>query len=194
MTNPRVRKLKQFVFRAGSHVTGVDAQTAGEELARIRDERGSVRPIDVVDEARPEDAPLHPVFEWDDQAAAESWRKEQARHLIRSVHVVTTSDQAPAPVYVNVVNEEGEREYQPISVVVRQPDRFQVALTEARARVASAAKAVQDLLSAASEAEAARNATALARIRMHLNESDAALRALASQKPPKDPAPLHEGH
>src|SRR2546421_688544 len=44
---------------------------------------GCLRPPDVVDAARPKSSPLHEHFDWDDTDAAEKWRLEQARHLIR---------------------------------------------------------------------------------------------------------------
>lgn len=65
----------------------VSAQTAGEELARIEKENGSLTPELVVDESREENAPLHPVFEWDDKKAAEHYRVMQAGSLIRNVTV-----------------------------------------------------------------------------------------------------------
>lgn len=65
----------------------VSAQTAGEELARIEKEKGSLTPELVVDESRREEAPLHPVFEWDDKKAAEHYRVMQAGSLIRNVTV-----------------------------------------------------------------------------------------------------------
>lgn len=51
---------------------------------------GVLRPEDVVREARREDHPLHGEFEWDDSKAAESYRIDQARTLIRSVRVTVT--------------------------------------------------------------------------------------------------------
>ena len=41
----------------------------------------------VVDEARPEGAPLHERFEWDDEIAGEKYRIVQAQQLIRSVQI-----------------------------------------------------------------------------------------------------------
>lgn len=67
---------------------GVDAQTAGEELDRIRQEHGTLEPGTVVDESRPEEAPLHPAFEWHDPKAAELYREHQATNLIKQVRVV----------------------------------------------------------------------------------------------------------
>jgi hypothetical protein len=64
------------------------------ELRRIWDQRAELRAADVLDEARPDDSPLHAYFEWDDGAAAESFRLFQAAALIRSVKLrVTSTDQ-----------------------------------------------------------------------------------------------------
>lgn len=51
---------------------------------------GQLTPQIVVDEARPETAPLHDRFEWDDAAAGEAYRRTQAADLIRSVRIVFT--------------------------------------------------------------------------------------------------------
>jgi hypothetical protein len=84
--------MTNFVYREDpirtEMVLGVDAQTAGEELDRIRKERGTLGPGAVVDESRPDEAPLHPVFEWCDPVAAEKYREHQATNLIRQVRVV----------------------------------------------------------------------------------------------------------
>lgn len=59
-----------------------------DELQQIYDERGKLTPVIVVDAARAEGHPLHDRFDWDNDTAAESWRREQARQLIRSVRIV----------------------------------------------------------------------------------------------------------
>ena len=46
---------------------------------------GQLDPREVVREAEDPQSPLHPFFEWDNDAAAEAWRLEQARVLIRRV-------------------------------------------------------------------------------------------------------------
>lgn len=63
----------------------VPAQVAGEELHRIYQERGELQAADIVDESRPDNAPLHPCFEWDDFKAAELYRQKQARSLIECI-------------------------------------------------------------------------------------------------------------
>ena len=57
-------------------------------IAALEDRRGRLTPEQIVDEARPEDSILHPCFEWDDSKAAESWRIEQARDLIKRVKIM----------------------------------------------------------------------------------------------------------
>lgn len=52
---------------------------------------GELTPQIVVDEARPETAPLHNRFEWNDVLAGEAYRRVQAAELIRSVRI-TFSD------------------------------------------------------------------------------------------------------
>lgn len=59
-----------------------------DQLQAIYDGHGKLTPAIVVDEARDESHPLHTRFEWDDAAAGESWRRQQAHELIRSVRVV----------------------------------------------------------------------------------------------------------
>ena len=63
-----------------------DAQTAGEICEKL-ERNGGLTAKRLVDESRPEDAPLHKEFEWDDATAAEAYREEQARYIIRSLIV-----------------------------------------------------------------------------------------------------------
>lgn len=64
------------------------------ELQRIQDENGGLlRPVDVVEAARPESSPLHGQFEWDDSEAGEQYRIWQARQLIRvTVELIESDD------------------------------------------------------------------------------------------------------
>ena len=61
-----------------------DAQTVGEICEKL-ERNGGLTAKRLVDESRPEDAPLHKEFEWDDATAAEAYREEQARYIIRSI-------------------------------------------------------------------------------------------------------------
>lgn len=59
-----------------------------DELQRLYEAHHELTPDLVLDTARDPDNPLHGHFEWDDGVAAEEWRKNQARKLIRSVKIV----------------------------------------------------------------------------------------------------------
>ena len=55
-----------------------------KELTRLARKNGGVLMVDqVLEEAKSESSPLHSHFEWDDSAAAQSYRREQARTLIQ---------------------------------------------------------------------------------------------------------------
>lgn len=62
-------------------------------LEEIKNRRGGVLEAGhVVEDARPAESLLHRYFEWDDGAAAEAYRIDQARRLIRSVRVVVHTE------------------------------------------------------------------------------------------------------
>lgn len=79
--------IYQYKWKDGSHHK-VSAQVAGEECEKLESD-GRLTPSNLVDASRPDDAPLHDEFEWDDTIAAESYRKVQASSIIRHVVVVT---------------------------------------------------------------------------------------------------------
>jgi hypothetical protein len=67
------------------------------ELEFIRRMNGGVlRPKDVVDFARDESTALHARFDWDDSSAAEKYRLEQARMLIRFEVRIIDEKRVPA--------------------------------------------------------------------------------------------------
>lgn len=104
-----------YQWKDGAHVRGrLDAQAVGGQLEAIRKSAGHLTASTVVENARPTAAFLHPVFEWDDSLAAEQYRLEQARHLIRAV--VAISDESPEATPIRafvVVSEVGEQSYVP---------------------------------------------------------------------------------
>ena len=85
---PNKGKCVKYTFCAGSKLPEDKAQEVGEYLTKLSGKKHSVTARDVLTAARPKSSPLHDLFEWDDSVAAEKYRFEQARHLIRSVNVV----------------------------------------------------------------------------------------------------------
>lgn len=153
----------KYAFRPGARYS-ISAQTVGKEMSRIQRDNGVTTPDAVVDAARPKSAPLHPVFEWRDAVAAESYRKWQARALIKSVTVICheNGNEVQKPLYVHIPgsapqeNKDGspieqpmQRGYQPLSVVVQRPDMYALALAELSRKFTSARDSMESLRRAA---------------------------------------------
>lgn len=135
-----------YSFRPSARVSGVDAQTVGEELERLNDAHGELTATLVVDAARPEDAPLHPAFEWNDHDAAELYRQHQARGMIRSIQVVREPRAEPEPVYVHVSSESA---YIATERVIEMPDLFEQAYRDACDRIGRAQHSLDQLVTMA---------------------------------------------
>lgn len=74
-----------------------NAKLVGEHIEMLRKKcHGELTPEDVLADAKHDNSPLHSFFEWDDSAAAQQHRLQQARGLIRSVVAVYVSDDKPA--------------------------------------------------------------------------------------------------
>jgi len=67
----------------------IDRALANAELNAIA-AAGDMTPETVLDAARDENSALHGWFDWSDDAAAEKWRLQQARQLIKTVYVAIT--------------------------------------------------------------------------------------------------------
>lgn len=140
-----------YNFRRGAEIESIDAQTAGEELARITEQHGGLTPAVVVDESRPDDAPLHPAFEWDDAVAAELHRQFQADTLIKAVQVVRKKDEPDEPVFVKV---RSARNYQPVEQVAKRLDLYEEAFRDACERLGEAQTALEQLVAVAARLRA----------------------------------------
>lgn len=119
--------MSNYCFRQnhGIKIGNLTPQVVGDTLADIENRHGVIDPHTVVDESRPEDAPLHPVFEWCDEIAAEKWRVEQARRVVRSVEIIAEERDSPTQIaYVNIQSQDG---YVSAATVRSQPDLYQEA-------------------------------------------------------------------
>ncbi len=92
-----------YKFKNGSRVKGVSAQVAGETCAQLESE-GRLTPHDLVEASRPEDAPMHKAFEWNDAVAAERYRETQASYIIRSIVVKPEVTNEPVRKFVSISN------------------------------------------------------------------------------------------
>ena len=78
-----------MAYRWGDHASThkVDADVAGKVMEELADGPG-LTAQNLVNISRPEDAPLHPCFEWNDGIAAEHYREWQARKIIGAIEIV----------------------------------------------------------------------------------------------------------
>lgn len=82
-------------FQSGEHP---DAKIVGEHIEMLRKQfKGELTPKDVLDDARNDNSPLHSFFEWNDGEAAEAYRLQQARGLIRSVVAIYVDEEQQKP-------------------------------------------------------------------------------------------------
>ena len=119
----------------------VSAQTAGEHIEELDREYGEVTPSLLLEDSRPETAVLHPLYEWNDEKAAEKYRLHQSKMIIGNLVVVRIDEQSEIPkvpvrAFVSVNDRNEKASYRPIvSVLADEASREQIlanALTELR--------------------------------------------------------------
>ena len=96
-----------------------------DQLQTIYDNHGTLTPAIVLTEARDTKHPLHDRFEWDNKAAAEAYRLDQAHQLISSVKIVyreaTDTERERSVRAFHAVRTEVGYTYEPAEKVVEDP-------------------------------------------------------------------------
>lgn len=99
----------------------IDAQVAGKVCEELESSIG-LTAKNLVDVSRPDSAPLHGMFNWNDEEAAELYRVEQGRKIIRCLITVPENNRVTTRAYYNIATE--KREYRNIDVILREPDQY----------------------------------------------------------------------
>ena len=121
----------------GSQKPTDDAQRVGHELEATQrhNKDGLLVAHEVVSRARNEGNPLHKYFQWDDDVAAEEYRNQQARQLIRSVEVVRVSKnkETSLPAFISLTPDRAQERggYQNIQTVMSSSQKQRQMLTDA---------------------------------------------------------------
>lgn len=103
------------------------------ELEKIRAQhKGMLRPSDVVSFAKNPKTALHARFQWDDTKAAEQYRLEQARDIIRAIVTILPNTNQPVRAYVALQEDRGEGSYRATLSVLSDKELRQQLLKEAR--------------------------------------------------------------
>lgn len=100
------------------------SKAASHELELVRRRHhGILRPADVVAFARDPQTALHTEFEWDDSKAAEQYRLEQARQIIRCAVRVIGDGKPPIRAYVSLlVDRQAGDSYRDVLDVMNAPN------------------------------------------------------------------------
>lgn len=111
----------------------VKPEVAGAVFEELEKEKGLTAQT-LVDASRPEDAPLHREFEWEDSIAAEKYREQQARILIAhlTVRMEEVKEAPPTRAYVSLKDDTSK--YEHIATVLADTKKtdalFDVAMKE----------------------------------------------------------------
>lgn len=100
---------KGSVFKADPNI----AKDVMDQLSA----EGRLSPLDLVEASRPENAPLHGEFEWNDTIAAQKWRERTGRIMIASIVVTQEAEEEKKPVRAFFNIERGTHEYIPTEVI-----------------------------------------------------------------------------
>lgn len=92
-----------------------------------------ITPDAVVELARNENSVLHNEIDWDDEVAAERWRKQQARLIICNLVVEIQEKEEKEPTFVRLFHKPDENKtYQDLSVFVKDETEYQKLLNQAK--------------------------------------------------------------
>lgn len=119
-----------YQWKSASRIKA-DAQTAGEVCEQLEKTVG-LTAKSLLDASRPEDAPLHNEFEWNDTIAAERYREDQARYIIRSLCVAPEQkEDLPVRAFFTIAP---EQPYENINRILVNPEKrsslFEMAFAE----------------------------------------------------------------
>lgn len=156
----KAAKAAAFQWRQDARTRGIVADDAAAEFERIRAQRGNLSASAIVDESRPKNAVLHPVFVWNDKEAAEYYRRMQARSLIRALVRVETPTEPEHREYVMIrepVSDDGSKDldnltpkpvrakYLPMTEVVTRGDHLSSALAALQRKLNEASASLAEV-------------------------------------------------
>lgn len=144
-----------MIYKWRTYNQKVPAQIVGEHIEQLSAEYETITPQLLVDNARPEGAVMHPLYEWDDSIAAEKYRVQQSTHIMSElviVHVEETDvdedDKKPVMVraFHSVSNHRETANYQPIAKIIENEEMESQVLQNARKDLESFQRKYQGLI------------------------------------------------
>lgn len=105
-----------------------DPQKVYEEIKTIGDE---VTPEQIVEAARNKKSELHKCFDWDNDIAAEKWRKHQARQIMCFLVIKEVTEEAKDTVPIRVFHKNDTGGYKTSEMIFRNDNEYQKLLQTA---------------------------------------------------------------
>lgn len=116
-----------YQWKSGSCIKA-NPQAAGEQMEMLAASESGLTAETLLEASKPEDAPLHNDYEWNDTKAAVNWRFHQSRHFMISlvtVHVDESStDEHAEPLIVRAVFPTGQSRYEPLTAIVKEQSKY----------------------------------------------------------------------
>ena len=111
----------------------VPADVAGKEFEKIEKEYGKVTSELLLQNAEPEESPLHELFEWDDAVAGRKYRLSQATNIIINLAVEVEKEQKPKKIraYYNVSDTEKKGTFINVESAFSNPDTKEIVIKRA---------------------------------------------------------------
>lgn len=107
-----------YQWKKASHIK-TDANIAGQMCEQLEKTVG-LTAKNLLDANRPENAPLHGEFEWDDSKAAEQYRESQARHIINCLCIMPEqADQEPVRAFFTI----SQPTYESLPVILQSTEK-----------------------------------------------------------------------
>ncbi len=114
-----------------------DAQKCADEIMEICEELESATPQQILEKARDSNTELHKCFTWDDTEAAEKWRIQEARTIVRNLKIIEQKpDKQPEPTTIRVFYKtDNESGYKPTKLILKKPDEYKSLVERCRSEL-----------------------------------------------------------
>lgn len=121
-----------YEWKSGSRIKG-NAQESGELFKQLSETKDGLTAETLLEANKPETAPLHNDYEWNDEKAAHEWRLHQSRHFINSLAVkVVSEDAAETETIVRAFHIADEpSHYEPITAIIKEKTKYEQLLQTA---------------------------------------------------------------
>lgn len=114
---------------------GISPKKADAEFKRIKQVYGRLTAKTVLEASKPKKALFHKCFEWNDTAAAEKYRLQQARVLINNIQVTIVrsgNDVVELPVYEIVKDTKGRNNYVDVTNIINDQQNLNLIKRKAK--------------------------------------------------------------